>query len=268
MARPLIVDTFPFNNELDLLQCRLEELYNSVDHFVLVESVVDHQDHPKPLWFAEHKERFAPYADKIVHVIAERDDMPTIIEDNDPWGREHAQREVIGKGMARIPFTDDTIVLQSDVDEIPQALLVRNIRPGGRMLSFGQRGHFFAVDWLHPDTWYGTVAATVASLKNMPPGHEFAWMRDCRLRAECPPHLQDGGWHFSWLGGREAALAKLGSFCHPEIAERTEQLLNEDVFLRAGFHVDGQRMTPVEVDDTWPAFIHERRCPSEWFRPR
>jgi hypothetical protein len=80
--------------------------------------------------------------------------------------------------------------------------------------------------------------------------------------------LPDSGWHFSWLGGQEAALKKLGSFCHPEIAERTLVGLTSDLYLREGFHVDGRRMTPVDVNDEWPAFIVERRCPNVWFRPR
>jgi hypothetical protein len=100
MTRPTIVDTFMFNNELDILQMRLEELYNAVDHFVLVEAKVDHQDHPKPLHYAENRERFKPWADKIVHVIA--GDMPTKAQDNDPWAREHAQREFIADGVARL----------------------------------------------------------------------------------------------------------------------------------------------------------------------
>jgi hypothetical protein len=27
-------------------------------------------------------------------------------------------------------------------------------------------------------------------------------------------------------------------------------------------------MSPVDVDAEWPRYVFERRCPSEWFRPR
>jgi DNA-binding transcriptional ArsR family regulator len=80
--------------------------------------------------------------------------------------------------------------------------------------------------------------------------------------------LRDAGWHFSWLGGQKAALAKLGSFCHPEVAERTLHGLKSDRYLREGMHLDGRIMKPVDVNDEWPAYIVERRCPTEWFRPR
>jgi hypothetical protein len=269
MTRPTIVDTFMFNNELDILQMRLEELYNAVDHFVLVEAKVDHQDHPKPLHYAENRERFKPWADKIVHVIA--GDMPTKAQDNDPWAREHAQREFIADGVARLGLVGSDIILESDVDEIPRALHTRNVRPNGKIWAFGQRGHFWAVDWLYSAPWYGTTCTTVDTLARMakvPGARPFAYLRDVRITAECPAHLQDAGWHFSWLGGAEAALKKVGSFCHPEVEQQIRDGLTSDQFLRQGVHVDGVKMHPVEVNEEWPAFIRERRCPADWFRPR
>ena len=32
-----------------------------------------------------------------------------------------------------------------------------------------------------------------------------------------------------------------------------------DVFLREGFHVDGTKMTPVDVDESWPRWVVEDR---------
>lgn len=264
MTRPRVIDCFPFNNELDLLECRLTELADAVDAFVLVEARVDHQDHPKPLWYADHKERFQPWADKIVHVIA--GPLPTKAQDDDPWAREHAQREYIADGLNRLDVTDDDVILQSDVDEIPRALQARNVRPPG-LWTFGQRGHFFAVDWLYPLPWYGTVAATVRTLKRFE-RTPFAYMRDTRLTAECPPHLQDAGWHLSWLGGPSAAIAKVGSFCHPEVKDRIVDGLETNLFYRDGFHVDGHKMTPVDVNEEWPKWIRDGNAPTDWYRPR
>jgi hypothetical protein len=236
-----------------------------VDAFVLVESEQDHQDHVKPLWYQEHKERFAPWADKIIPVVTGK--MPTKAEDADPWAREHAQREWIGAGLAKLDLVGHDVILQSDVDEIPRALEARNVRPRG-FWSFGQLGRFFCVDWHYPFPWFGTVAATVESISRLSGDTPFSYMRDVRMTAQCPPHLMGAGWHFSWLGGAEAALRKVGSFCHPEVEDQIREGLASDRFLRDGIHVDGTRMTPVDVDETWPAFISERRCPANWFRPR
>ena len=73
MNRRRIVDTFPFAGsptELLLLECRLTELYDTVDAFVIVEAEVDHQDHPKPLNYLDNVDRFAAWKDKIVYVLA------------------------------------------------------------------------------------------------------------------------------------------------------------------------------------------------------
>ena len=209
--------------------------------------------------------------------------LPTKAFDPDPWARELAQREFAFDALKiineRRPLAPSDIILHGDVDEICRALHVRNVRPrplaeptlmpNGKpdvgFVTFEQRLHCFAVDWLHPDPWGGTVAATIEQFARL---GQWPFQKLRNTRNWNRTVLPDAGWHLSWLGGKEAALAKLGSFCHPEIAERTLVGLTSDLYLREGFHVDGRRMTPVDVDETWPAFIHERRCPSEWFRPR
>lgn len=145
--------------------------------------------------------------------------------------------------------------------------------PDGRadlgFVTMEQDGHFFAVDWLYPDPWCGTVAGTMRQVRSLQSQHgrnPFRHMRN--LRNWNPTSLPQAGWHLSWLGGKEATLAKIKSFCHPEVADRTLVCIESDRYLRDGFHLDGRRMVPVDVNDTWPAYIYERRCPQGWFRPR
>lgn len=265
------IDAFPFHDELDILQMRLEELYDAVDWFILVEADVTHQDRPKPYHYAEHADRFAPWADKIIPVRATG--LPSVADFPDPWAREHAQREWITAGLVDlenrgVTLPDDTVIMQSDVDEIPRAVVARNVNPGGRIWSLGQRGHFWAVDWFYPDVWKGT---TITTLRGVARFGDRPWikMRDGRNVYDTPAHLMDAGWHFSWLGGPDRALHKVGAFCHPEVRDRILAGINDELrFWRDGVHVDGKVMEPVEVDEGWPAFIREQRCPSSWWRPR
>lgn len=249
-------DTFMFNRELDMLECRLTELQDvpNVKH-VIVEAEVDHQDHPKPLHFADNRERFAAWADRIVHVVARN--LPTKKDFPDPWAREHAQREHTAHGLCDAQTGD--VIIHGDLDEIPYALVVRNLRPRG-LIALEQRMACFAVDWVHPDPWRGPVVGVYGAIPS-----SFGAMRDCRNIA---PALPNAGWHLSWLGTTEDNLAKLGSFCHPEIAERTLVGLQQDAFGKHGYHVDGVKMEPVEVDETWPRWVHERKCPESWWRAR
>lgn len=274
MARPLIIDTFPMHDELDMLEMRLTELYDVVDWFVIVEANVTHQDKPKPYYFLDHRERFSVFADKIVPVQATG--LPTMADDPDPWARELSQRGFAAEGLIRIGVSDADIVLHGDLDEIPRTLHVRNVRPApGWFVSFQQRMHCFAVDWLHPDPWFGTVAGRAASVAKLGDNvNAFARMRDKRNRWTEPGSrvdpipLVDAGWHFSWLGGQEAAIRKLNSFCHPEVADLIDAGLRNDQFYREGKHVDGRKQAPVEIDDTYPRWIRDGKAPASWYRPR
>lgn len=256
----MIVDTFPFFNELELLEMRLEEIYDAVDYLVAVEADVDHQGHPKPYVLSENLDRYDQWKDKLIVVRAA--DLPPVEEYPNAWYREIAQREHLTTGLAQLDLCDDDIILHGDVDEIPRAVVARNIRPKG-MTTLLQRGHFWAVDWLYPPGWEGTVAARVRDIST------FGEMRNTRRQNPARMCIPDAGWHFSWLGGDEANLVKVNAFCHPEtIPNITETIAKGSLFRIEGFHSDGVKMEPVDVDTSWPAYIHEHRCPETWWRPR
>ena len=61
-------DCFQFFNELDLLEIRLELLYEQVDYFVISESNKTHSNNDKQLNFENNKDRFAKYIDKIIYI--------------------------------------------------------------------------------------------------------------------------------------------------------------------------------------------------------
>lgn len=264
MTRPLVIDTFMANDELDILECRLYELYDAVDWFIAVEADVTHQDRPKPYHITDNLDRFAPYKDKLIVVHAAG--LPTVEQDHDPWAREMAQREHVATGLAQIGVGDDDIILHGDIDEIPRPLIARNIRPDG-LLAIGMRGHFWAIDYLYPNLWLGTVAGRVGTIARLGPT-PFGAMRNTRNVAPNPPHLRDAGWHLSWLGGVERTLRKVNEFCHPEVEEKIRLGLEVDAFLGLGYHVDGLKLSAVDVDDSWPRWVVDGHCPANWFRPR
>jgi hypothetical protein len=75
----MIYDCFPFFNELELLEVRLNELDGLVDKFVLVEATRTFAGQPKSLYFAENRDRFAafdigavpPFADETVPEVVD-----------------------------------------------------------------------------------------------------------------------------------------------------------------------------------------------------
>jgi len=64
----MIYDCFTFDENLDLLELRLDTLYEYVDYFVLVESTTDIFNVAKPYYFEKNLSRYSKYLNKVIHV--------------------------------------------------------------------------------------------------------------------------------------------------------------------------------------------------------
>lgn len=251
-----IWDTVLFRDELDLLECRLVQMENwSVYKHVLVESTVDHQGHPKPLVFAENAERFAPWKDRIVHVVA---DLP---EHANPMDREAVQRDAIAGGMGDANPGDWVIL--ADLDEIPNDRALAAVQ-GRRTGVLEMVCCIFAVDWLWGAPLRTSPIRAVDGISSFSSARREGWHG---------PVIPRAGHHLTWLGGQDGIDAKITSHCHTECNPDLEDGNRYDVFYREGHNPFGRfgyhgRLIPVDVDSTWPRWVYERRCPPGWFRPR
>ena len=97
-----IYDCFCFFNELELLEVRFNELWDSVDYFVLVESSQTHQGQEKPLIFWENRHRFEKYWDKVIYV-----DLTEPLDTDDSWIIEGFQRDQILQGLSQCQDEED-----------------------------------------------------------------------------------------------------------------------------------------------------------------
>jgi beta-1,4-mannosyl-glycoprotein beta-1,4-N-acetylglucosaminyltransferase len=250
----MIVDTFLFGWELDMLEFRLSEMSGFVDWFVLVESDMTFQGESKPFVFDENKDRFKDYWKQIIYVRA---DLP---ETDDPWLREYSSREATKKGL--VCFSDSDIILHGDVDEIMSSSIGGNLDSyvGDGIGVLDQDFYSMAVDWKYPDTWQGTVMARAGLVEKM----SMTDFRNSRIYAS----RIRGGWHFSWLGGPEMITKKAAAFSH---TEDSVQSYIRDMGAKLyfdGYHVLGEKLIPVDIDETYPKFLVDGNFPSEWLRPR
>lgn len=255
-----IYDCFTFYNEFDLLELRLRELYNHVDHFVLVEANRTFQNQQKPFYYQDHAERFKKWADKIIHVAVQ--DMP---QDTDAWGRERYQRDSIAQGIAAADPLD--IIMIGDVDEIPRPGTVQRLRtsPGSvwgfRMPLFNFKYNYMMVTQDLYTVWSGAVRKQVLSS-----AEDFRRMRHV-LHSFALNHsdgnieiIEHAGWHFTYLGTSDFARTKIQSFAHSETnkPEILDQLDIEDS-IRKGTGIirtnHDYLFAPVTVDDYMPATI-------------
>jgi hypothetical protein len=245
-----------FRDELDMLECRLTEMQDWPVVHVLVEAAVSHRGDPKPLWYAKCRDRFAAWEARIVYVEAKlpsREEAPGM----DPWDREHSQRDAAGPVLDMGADPQD-LVLIADVDEIPSRAVLE-VRPSPA-LSVTQKVAAFAVDWLFPSPEPTSVLVRAGVVNG-----QLALARDAR---HLYPSLPEGGWHLSWLGGDEAIRRKTAAHCHREYDEALLRGVSSGLLYERGRGVWGADLVPAEVDETWPRWVYERRCPEGWFRPR
>lgn len=266
-----------FRNELEMLKFRLEHLKDVVYRHVIVEADITFGGLPKPFYFAENRAEFKPWLNRIIHISVTAADLPKGIDppctSPEPrflspkgWKREHAQREYCKRGLGGAKPED--VILHGDVDEIPSLGALGKVgdRKKKGPVVLRQRNHIFAVDWLHPDPWYGTIAIPYRKIRG--DGKPFSF-QELRSRRHKLPRVKGGGWHFSWLGGPDAIAAKVPGRAHQETSFMIEDANASGRLYEQGWCPwDDCQLTPVEVDGTWPGLIQDRKCPDLWFRPR
>lgn len=250
-----LFDAFIFNDELDLLEYRLQEIGDAVEAVVVVESEWTFQGAPKPLTFRDNAARFARWAGKIVHVVVGERCIGL------PWDQEAYQRNMILRGLAAA--RDDDVILISDVDEIPRLSMIERLkaaplRPGDiYALSFRYFRHFLNARL--PLMWMRPVALPYGILKTIGPNRA----RELMIKAEMPvPTLiHDAGWHFSSLGGVEAELRKYRENSHLELADRQPSREELELAYASGrFRDHWGRLRCVPIDDSFPAFVRDNQA--------
>lgn len=214
-----IYDCFTFYNELDLLELRLEELYNHVDHFVLVEANTTYTSRPKPFYFADNKSRYSKYLDKIIHVQVE--DMPG---HPDAWVNDRFQRDQIFRGIESADPND--LILVSDLDEIIRPEAIDYMRNSSQSLfALRMTLHNFKFNYMkvNPDRYavWG-MAGRRSFFDDIKPDAfrqlRFSFMDSpYQFQNDGCEVVEHGGWHFGYMGDKEWLVDKAQSFAHTEV---------------------------------------------------
>jgi hypothetical protein len=205
-----------FYNELDLLDIRLNELNSVVDYFVLIEAEKSHQNKTKKMYFLENKERYKDFLDKIIHII-----VPSSEFTNDPWYNENLQRRKILEGISNAH--DDDIILISDLDEIISSNSLNTLKENydGTPSVFDQKIYF----------WYLNTRAKNYKWRNAGIStKKFVIEHGTQLfKSNKTSHLfkviENGGWHFTYIGNEVSIKNKLDNFAHTEFSHLSENHL-------------------------------------------
>lgn len=274
----MVYDCFQFFNELDMLKIRLHVMTPVVDKFVISEATETFSGMKKPLYYEENKELFAEFADKIIHVVV--DDTP----EGYTHDRDTFQKNAVGRGLSGC--TDEDIIIFSDLDEIPNPQKVKEVvtaikenQNGAQQKVFhlAQRlfycylnmeevsGNLLAYcgefEGVERKKWLGTKICSYKVAKTMPLG-ELRWPK-CK---ENGVRIEDGGWHFGYMGGskekdvKKRVAEKVKSAAHQEynnksvLSEVDDKIKDgEDIFGREAVFVQ------VPIDDTFPEYLRNHK---------
>lgn len=253
-----VYDCFSFFNELELLEVRLNELNDVVDVFVLVEATRSFQNKEKPLIFAENKERFAKFLPKIRHIVV--DEYPSFFRrfrKPKTWDYERNQRDFVKKGLTDAQPED--LILLSDVDEFPRKEKIELAKSLPHLKVFQQKMFYYFLNCFVENydepiemakegykPWHGSIAVHFKDFTN------FEDLRTSRNQKKTKRSLiENGGWHYSWLGGVDRILTKLDAYSHQEFnkAEYKNPARIREL-ISSGADLFGKNVKTVMVDPT------------------
>ena len=223
---PKVYDCFSFFNEFDVLEIRLNELSSVVDYFVIVESTRTFMKKEKPLLFDISDPRFIKFKEKIIHIVV--DDFPNFFTHwriPKCWDYENHQKNAVERGL--VNAMPDDIIIVSDLDEIPNPKKILKNFSRQEPVVFQQRFFYYFLNYVITDAppesclvqknnmiyWRGSV---------MVRKRDFTSFREIRNLRNDPIHYEEeeGGWHFSYIGGIESIIYKLKSFSHAKEAKK------------------------------------------------
>lgn len=216
-----IIDCILFNNELDILELRLNELDQVVDKFVIIQADLTHTGNKKPLYLTEEviDKKFSSFKDKI-HIY-----NIDLSKFDKAWDRENYQRNVIQEIIEDYSYLHDpndpnSIVLISDCDEIPNRRIVLNsskILDKEKIDAFVFKQFFYYYNFKQGkrEQCHGTIALRKSSFNNKKITPQS--LRDNRFYL---PYIQNAGWHLSFFGTPEQIQYKVKSFAHTEFSDK------------------------------------------------
>lgn len=214
----MLLDCFTFFRELDLLEGRLEYLYDLVDYFVISEADITHSGNKKELNFLKNINRYKPYLDKIIYQPISidtnqfKDNRNIDVSDLESfsWKIENAQRSHLDNTLKL--FDDETMVMISDADEIPfRNTLINNLDLLKTFKSFSltQQLFYYNFNQFSQFPWHGTVICLNSESKM----YGVQWLRNMRWHI---PKVYNGGYHLSYWGSAEDIKTKIENFAHQE----------------------------------------------------
>lgn len=267
----MIYDCFPFFNELDILEIRLNTLYDTVDYFVITEANKTHTGKDKEYIFEKNKERFEKFADKIRYIKVE--DFPDLenskeSSDGNKWLYENYQRDAIMRGLQ--DCKPDDVVIISDCDEIPNPETVKKYKKG--ICSLLQYRFAFNYNSLYLVPTPFSKSPKICLYSELIDPKQRAREKDKKFylysKYGLPTYLRfckgkkikNGGWHFSYIGNIDSIKLKMASIAEQQFntAEKnTDSMLMTKISENGDVLERGDVFVNLKISNIFPKYFIE-----------
>lgn len=202
-----ILDTFLFTHEFDMLELRLRTLWSVVDKFLLMEGDHNFANKPKAMRFNEQVDRFAWAKDKLIHM----QHIGPFAEGNGDTYVENQHRQYLFDTAQTIEgFSDNDIMLISDVDELPSLEVVERLKNEQLPMPFllKQEFYYYNINCHRGKKWNGTIACRMNQNLNI------GCLRE--ERGTLPYADVNTGWHLCHFYDSQGIREKLEHSSHQE----------------------------------------------------
>jgi beta-1,4-mannosyl-glycoprotein beta-1,4-N-acetylglucosaminyltransferase len=212
----MIIDSFLFLNELELLEKRLEYLYDTVDLFVIVEADHTFAGNQKKLNFLDNIERYQKYLDKILYCPMFIDMSKYKVWEHhvNEWSFrvEIDQRKYITKILNRFP--SDTTIILGDVDEIPLKFAIPNalnwlLTQNFDVVVLKCDMFYYNFNQKQVIPWWGPIVCANSYIQRV----GAQWARSSRVYNAA---IENAGYHLGYWGDPNNIKYKIENFAHQE----------------------------------------------------
>ena len=227
----MIIDAFPFFQEIELLKVRLDYLGETVDKFLISESEIDFAGNNKQVILNKRCIDTLPYKNKLIVVqnkhsqILKKIIYPLAkrLKWRKPlWGIQLKQRNSLVKIIKK--FDSKDILLFGDLDEFPNADQIENLKSlltenPEKVYTFNQRSLVYNIyNKDENPIWRGTVACSIKKAVKTTPNSLRKKRHSSKMVAN--------GWHFSYFGSNSQIQNKIRSVA---LVEKHFDLLNPSI---------------------------------------
>ena len=229
-----VVDCFPYFNEEQLLELRINLLKDYVDKFIIVDGNYTHNNKKKEYSANKVLSKLNLLSEKIEVIELDMSDeaLPPPNYYDNYWNcypsRERIQRDAISKCLETNNFSDDTTFIIGDCDEIVNPKCIEIYKsaciekcyyaykaPLDLLEGRADRRLYFSDNPNTPAPWDSSLYFCG---KYMLENYSLSALR-AGMHGDITYHIPQSssiGWHFSWMGTNENRLLKSESFCHAE----------------------------------------------------